>query len=145
MLAEDRGPAGFETSGETMSDDQPSTSAYTGLRAWRDFYRRLHVESEADREQATAFAERAAEVRIEVEILLRNGLNDGAKDALGTLAEQDMVDFCIMVDLSEGVAMPEVEPLDDETRLHLNEFLSDEPWHSLAVDTDMTVALAMLE
>ena len=128
-----------------MADDQPFSSAYPGFRAWRDFYRRMHVESVADREQAAAFAERAAEVRDEVDLLLRNGLNDGAKEALGTRAEEDMVDFCIMVDLSEGVEIPEVDPLDEETRLHLNEFLSDDPWHSLAVDTDMTVALAMLE
>lgn len=126
-----------------MADD-PS-SAITGFRAWRDFYRRLHVESESDREQAAAFAERAAEVRDEIEALLRNGLNDGAKDALGTLAEEDMNDFCIMVDLSEGVEIPDVGPLDEERRLHLKEFLDDEPWHSLAVDTDMAVAFAMLE
>ncbi len=119
--------------------------SYGAFRSWRDFYRRLHVESERDREQAAEFARRAAEVREEVTFLLRGGLTDGAIEALGALAEGDMADFCIMVDLAEGVAIPEVEPLDEDSRLHLAGFLDDDPWHSLAVDIDIPVVLAMLE
>lgn len=119
--------------------------SYGAFRNWRDFYRRLHVESERDQEQAAAFAERAAEVREEVTFLLRGGLTEGAIDALGSLAEGDMADFCIMIDLAEGVAIPDVAPLDDETKRHLTEFLDADPWHSLAVDIDIPVVLAMLE
>ena len=56
-----------------------------------------------------------------------------------------MADFCIMVDLAADVAIDDVAPLEPETRLHLAEFLDNEPWHSLMVDTDLTVALAMIE
>ena len=122
-----------------------ATPAYRNFRSWRDFNRRLHVASEQDREQAQEFVARAADVRDQVVFLLRNGLNEGAVEALSALAESDMADFCILVDLAEGVAIPDVEPLDDDTQRHLAEFLDDDPWHSLAVDTDVPVVLAMHE
>lgn len=51
-----------------------------------------------------------------------------------------MGDFCIMVDLAQAVAIPGVEPLGKDTVEHLREFLETEPWHSLLVDNDVTVA-----
>ena len=99
----------------------------------------------ADTAISDAFAQRAAEVRESVEFVLNNGLNEGAEMSLGTLAEEDMSDFCIMVDLAQGLAIPGVEPLGKDTAEHLREFLETEPWHSLLVDNDVTVAIAMLE
>ncbi len=99
----------------------------------------------ADAAISEAFAQRAAEVRESVEFVLNNGLNEGAEMSLGTLAEEDMSDFCIMVDLAQGLAIPGVEPLGKGTAEHLREFLETEPWHSLLVDNDVTVAIAMLE
>lgn len=113
--------------------------------AWRDFHRRMNIATPEDVEQARQFAERAGEVRAEVAFLLQRGLTQGAATALGALAEQDMLDFGILLDLAEPVSIPEVEPLDNETRRHLAEFLDDEPWHSLAVDTDVAVALGILK
>lgn len=98
-----------------------------------------------DRALAEQFAARAAEVRSEVEFLLSGGLTEGASEALAALAEEDMVDFCIIVDLADGVDIDGVAPLDADTRLHLSEFLDEEPWRSLAVDNDITIALAMVE
>ena len=118
---------------------------YQDFRNWRDFYRRLHIESDQDRQQAGEFVDRAIEVREQAVFLLANGLSEGAAEALSAVAEGDMADFCILVDLAEGVPIPDVEPLDHDARQHLSEFLDDEPWHSLAVDTDIPVILAMLE
>jgi hypothetical protein len=98
-----------------------------------------------DRALAEQFAARAAEVRSEVDFLLSGGLTEGASEALAALAEEDMVDFCIIVDLADGVDIDGVVPLDADTRMHLTEFLDEEPWRSLAVDNDITVALAMVE
>jgi len=113
---------------------------------WRDsLHQRLTETHAEDVSHHDAFVARAQELRDEIEFLARNGLNEGAEEALGTLAEQDMADFCIMVDLAADVSIDGVVALDAETRLHLAEFLDNEPWHSLAVDTDMTVALAMIE
>ncbi len=98
-----------------------------------------------DRALADQFAKRAAEVHSEVAFLLSGGLTDGASEALAALAEEDMVDFCIIVDLAGGVAIDGVAPLDAETRRHLTEFIEQEPWRSLAVDNDITIALAMIE
>jgi len=111
------------------------------LLKWRET-RTLAVE---DRALADEFAARAADIRSQVEFLLGGGLTEGADEALGALAEEDMVDFCIMVDLAAGVEIPGIAPLDAETRLHLSEFLEEEPWRSLAVDNDITVALATIE
>ena len=121
----------------------------TGEEILRFFNWRLNVHDShqvaGDAEVSDAFAQRAGEVRESVEFVLDNGLNEGAEEALGSLAEQDMGDFCIMVDLAQGVAIPEVEPLRKDTAEHLVEFLETEPWHSLLVDNDVTVAIAMLE
>jgi hypothetical protein len=111
------------------------------LLKWRES-RVLSVEDDA---LAEAFAVRAADVRGQVCFLLGGGLTEGADEALAALAEQDMVDFCIMVDLAAGMAIPGVEPLDAQTALHLNEFLDEEPWHSLQIDNDITIALATVE
>lgn len=111
------------------------------LLKWRES-KAMAVE---DRALAEQFATRAAEMRSEVEFLLSGGLTEGASAALAALAEEDMVDFCIIVDLAGGVAIDGVPPLDADARLHLGEFLDEEPWRSLAVDNDITVALAMIE
>lgn len=113
--------------------------------SWRELNRRIHVAQERDAEQMEEFADRAQTVRSEVEFLLSHGLSEGAADALTTLAEEDMVDFCIMVDLAEPISIPDVEPLQEGTRQHLQNFLDSEPWHSLAIDNDITVALALLD
>jgi hypothetical protein len=112
-----------------------------GILKWRES-KAIAMEDLALREQ---FAARAAQVRSEVDFLLSGGLTEGASAALGALAEEDMVDFCIIVDLAEGVTIDGVAPLDARTRQHLGEFLDQEPWRSLAVDNDITVALAMVE
>ncbi len=112
---------------------------------WRDYNRKLAISKAYDDEQAKMFAERAGELREEVEFLLGGGLSQGAETALNSLAEEDMADFCILVDLAEPLAIPGVEPLEDETRKHLHRFLDAEPWHSLVVDNDITVALALLD
>ena len=106
---------------------------------------RDHHGADADTALSEAFAQRAAEVRESVEFVLNNGLSEGAETALGTLAEEDMGDFCIMVDLAQGVSIPGVERLSKDTAEHLREFLETEPWYSLLVDNDVTVAIAMLE
>jgi hypothetical protein len=111
------------------------------LLKWRES-RALAVE---DRDLAEEFAARAADLRSQVSFLLSGGLTEGATEVLGTLAEEDMVDFCILVDLAAGVAITGTTPLDAETRLHLTEFLDEEPWRSLAVDNDITIALATIE
>jgi hypothetical protein len=111
------------------------------LLKWRDS-RALAVE---DRALAEEFATRASDVRSQVCFLLSGGLTEGADEALAALAEEDMVDFCIMVDLATGVEISGIAPLDPQTRLHLTEFLDEEPWRSLAVDNDITIALATIE
>jgi hypothetical protein len=111
------------------------------LLKWRDS-RALAIE---DRALAEEFATRAADVRSQVCFLLSGGLTEGADEALAALAEEDMVDFCIMVDLATGVEISGIAPLDPQTRLHLTEFLDEEPWRSLAVDNDITIALATIE
>jgi hypothetical protein len=98
-----------------------------------------------DRALADAFAARAADVRAQVEFLLGGGLTEGAEESLSALAEQDMVDFCIMGDLAAGIDIDGVEPLDAETRQHLEEFLDEEPWRSLGIDNDITIVLATIE
>jgi hypothetical protein len=112
---------------------------------WRELNRRMQAAKDEDEEQALEFAERAAEVREEVVFLLGAGLSEGAEQSLNSLAEGDMTDFCIMVDLAEPVAIPGVDPLTEDTRKHLHNFLDGEPWHSLVIDNDITVALASLD
>lgn len=98
-----------------------------------------------DSEQFEAFADRARDLRDEVNFVLASGLNEGAEASLSAMAEQDMGDFCTLVDLSERIPLPGVEPLEKDTAEHLREFLDHEPWRSLRVDNDITVAVAMLE
>lgn len=123
----------------------PVNDEVTSAFVWRDFYRRMKIVAADDVEQAARFAERAAEVRGDVASLLQSGLTEGAAQALESLAEGDMVDFGILVDLAEPVPIPDVTPLDHGTRRHLAEFLAEEPWRSLAVDTDIAVVLGMLK
>ena len=112
---------------------------------WRELNRRVQAAKKDDLERASEFAERAQEVRDEVEFLLGAGLSEGAEQALNSLAEEDMTDFCIMVDLAEPIEIPNVVPLHKDTRKHLHNFLDNEPWHSLVIDNDITVALASLD
>ena len=112
---------------------------------WREFNRRMQTAREDDAAQAEEFATRAAEVREEVTFLLSAGLSEGAEEALNALAEGDMNDFCILVDLAEPIDIPDVEPLDEEVRKQLHNFLDGEPWHSLVIDNDITVTLASLD
>ena len=129
-----------------MSDSSDPSRDLVRFWTWRDnLHQRLTSTHDDDDAHHEAFAARAQELRDEIEFLARNGLNEGAEESLGTIAEQDMADFCIMVDLAADVAIDDVAPLEAETRLHLAEFLDNEPWHSLMVDTDLTVALAMIE
>ncbi len=119
----------------------------SGLRfwTWRDLNRKLQAARSEDETQAEEFTQRANEVREEVQFLLGAGLSEGAEQALNSLAEEDMTDFCILVDLAEPLDLPGVTPLPEETRRHLHQFLDQEPWHSLAIDNDITVALALLD
>ena len=94
---------------------------------------------------AAAFARRAQEVHSDVTFLLSAGLTEGAVAALTALAQEDMVDFCIMVDLASGMEIAGVAKLNAPTQQHLSEFLDQDPWCSLAVDHDITVTLAMIE
>ena len=110
------------------------------LLKWRDAQRLIEDEA-----VAAHFAARAGEVRQKVEFLLAGGLTEGAEAALAAFAEEDMVDFSIMVDLAANVAIDGVDSLAGDTRQHLVEFLDNEPWHSLATDLDITVVLAMIE
>ncbi len=111
----------------------------------RELTRQSHRVAVADDEIAAQFQSRAQELRVELIDLLAAGLSDGVCVALSALAEEDMVDFCIMVDLAEPVALNGVEPLPEHTRQLLAQFLDDEPWHSLSVDHDITVTLALLD
>ena len=113
--------------------------------SWRELNRRVQAAKREDEEHATAFAERAQEIRDELEFLLSAGLSEGAELSLNALAEEDMNDFCIMVDLAEPIDIPGVNPLAEQTREHLHNFLDGEPWHSLVIDNDITVALASLD
>lgn len=103
-----------------------------------------HQQSD-DRQLLESFASRAQEIADSVRFVLQGGLSDGAEESLGAMAEQDMGDFCIMVDLAQGVPLPGVAPLAKDTGEALREFLDHEPWHSLLVDNDITVSIAMLE
>ena len=125
-----------------MSEEMPSANHLIRFWTWRDL---THQQVAHDDDDAAAFTERAEELRGEIEFLLSGGLSEGAEEALGALAEQDMSDFCIMVDLSQEMDLPGVTPLANTTRKHLEQFFDHEPWHSLMVDTDLTVALAMYE
>jgi hypothetical protein len=100
---------------------------------------------EADADQAEAFAEQAQAIREKLNFLLSAGLSEGAELSLNAMAEEDMNDFCIMVDLAEPVDIPGVTPLEEDIRKHLHNFLDSDPWHALVIDNDITVALASLD
>lgn len=116
-------------------------TSVTKLLGWRDF---LHARSEQVESDAEYFCDRAREMREEIEFVLANGLNEGAEDSLGELAEEDMVDFCIMADLANHVDIPGVEPLSAETARCMEQFLANDPWHALLADAEIVVCLAML-
>lgn len=113
------------------------------LRRWRDELRRTEIADE--RLAQEDMVRRAQELRDEIVFLLKNGLNEGAQATLATLAEEDMSDFCIMVDLAEGLPIEDVAPLDHDEQAQLAAFLAEDPWRSLAVDIDTTVAIAVIE
>ncbi len=120
-------------------------SASLRFWTWREFNRKMHAARETDEAQAEEFAQRAEEVSEQVNFLLGAGLSEGAEEALNALAEGDMTDFCIMVDLAEPVDIPGVAPLAEDIRKQLHNFLDAEPWHSLVIDNDITVTLASLD
>jgi hypothetical protein len=113
----------------------------TPLLGWRDY---LHVRPDKVRGDSEFYLTRAGVVCDAVSTVLQAGLSEGAQQALTDLAEEDSIDFCIMVDLAAGVDIPGVEPLVEEEQQKLNQFLNQEPWRSLAVDTEIAVCLAML-
>jgi len=112
---------------------------------WREFNRKMQAAREDDEAQAEEFANRAEEVREQLSFLLAAGLSEGAEGSLNALAEGDMTDFCIMVDLAEPIEIPGVEPLAEDIRKQLHNFLDGEPWHSLVIDNDIVVTLASLD
>ncbi len=122
----------------------PNTSSLR-FWAWRDQNRRMQNARKADAEQAEAFAEQAQAIREKLNFLLSAGLSEGAELSLNAMAEEDMNDFCIMVDLAEPVDIPGVPPLEEDIRKHLHNFLDSDPWHALVIDNDITVALASLD
>ena len=113
----------------------------TPLLGWRDY---LHVRPDKVRGDSEYYLIRAQEVRDMVGTVLRGGLSEGAEQSLTDLAEEDSVDFCILVDLASGLDIPGVDHLDAEDASKLNQFLHQEPWRSLEVDTEIAVCLAML-
>lgn len=116
-------------------------SSITPLLGWRDY---LHVRGDRVRGDAEYFCSRAEELRDLVGRVLQSGLSEGAEQALGDLAEEDMVDFCILVDLANEVDIPGVTSLEHEDAAKLRQFLATEPWRALIVDTEINVCLAML-
>ncbi len=113
----------------------------TPLLGWRDY---LHTHVDRVRGDAEYYLLRASEIRDIVYDVLGAGLSDGAVQALADLAEEDSVDFSILVDLASNVHIPGVAPLDEREALKLGQFLREEPWRSLEVDTEIAVCLAML-
>ncbi len=116
-------------------------SSITPLLGWRDY---LHVRRDRVRGDADYYLARASEIRDIIIDVLGAGLSEGAEQALGDLAEEDMVDFNILVDLSNEVDIPGVEALEHEDAAKLRQFLAEDPWRSLCADTEINVCLAML-
>lgn len=116
-------------------------TSITPLLGWRDY---LHVRRDRVRGDAEYFCNRALELRELVVDLLGGGYTEGVEQALGDIAEEDTVDFCILVDLANQVDIPDVEALEDEDAEKLQQFIHSEPWRSLEVDTHINVCLAML-
>lgn len=111
---------------------------------WRDLKRQLQNLKQSNNEIQREFSRQAQNVRERIEFLVR--FNPGGyEEALSALAEQDMTNFCLMVDLAAGVRLKEVEPLTKEHQQRLARFLAKEPWASLAVDNEISIALALLD
>ena len=113
----------------------------TPLLGWRDY---VHAHVDRVRGDADYFLSRAEEIRDIVSQVLGGGLSAGAEQALADLAEEDSVEFSILVDLASDVSIPGVEPLAADDAEKLLQFLQREPWRSLEVDTEIAVCLAML-
>ena len=113
----------------------------TPLLGWRDY---VHAHVDRVRGDADYYLLRASELRDIVNDVLGAGLSEGAVQALSDLAEEDSVDFSILVDLAAGVSIPGVDPLPESEAVKLTQFLTEEPWRSLEVDTEIAVCLAML-
>jgi hypothetical protein len=118
-------------------------TASTRYWTWRDMNEQLQSTREEDVQVQEDFSSQAQRVREQVEFLIGGG--SGTEEALATLAEQDMINFCVLVDLAEGVVIAGVEPLPSTSRERLNRFIHEEPWRSLAVDNEISVALALLD
>ncbi|MEQ8693039.1 MAG: hypothetical protein RIC89_19670 [Pseudomonadales bacterium] len=117
------------------------TDTYTQLLGWHDF---LHVRQDKVRGDVEYFCMRAGELAELVKGMLSAGYSASAEQVLGDLSEGDMVDFAILVDLADGVDIPDVEPLPASVRDLLQRFLHNDPWRALVVDTNIIVCLAML-
>lgn len=113
----------------------------TPLLGWRDY---LFTHPDRVRGDSDYYLSRAQELRETIAVVLAGGLSEGAEQALTDLAEEDSVDFCIMMDLASGVQIPGVERLKSEDESHLHQFLHEEPWRSLEVDIEIAVCMAML-
>ena len=112
---------------------------------WRDLHREQVAAHAEDADLAEAFRARVAELKETVEFLLNGGLNEGAAEALGAIAEQDMADFCILVDLADPQIADRYGGVDATCQQALAEFMQLEPWRGLSVDNDLTIALALLD
>ena len=112
---------------------------------WRDLHREQVAAHAEDAELAEAFRLRVLELKESVEFLLNGGLNDGAVEALGAIAEQDMADFCILMDLADPHIADRYGGVEATSQQALAQFMQLEPWRSLAVDNDLTIALALLD
>lgn len=126
---------------QTKGECSHMESSITRLLGWRDF---THMHSDRVRGDAEYYCDRAGELHEELEFILSSGLNEGAEASLTHLAEEDIVDFCIMADLANHVDIPGVRSLSIETARCLEQFIASEPWHALLADTEIMVCLAML-
>ena len=117
------------------------TSSIIPLLGWRDF---VHLRQDHVRGDVDHFCTRASELRELITRTLSGGLNEASEEILADIAGDDIVDFCIMVDLAGDIDIPDVDALDEDTREWLSRWIESEPWRSLAVDTDISVCIAML-
>lgn len=112
---------------------------------WRDLNRQIAQAQKEDAALAEQFDERAVELAEQVQFLAGAGLTDGARTALASMAEEDMADFCILVDLADARLADRWPQLSAPARASLAAFLAEEPWCSLVADHDITIALALLD
>ncbi len=110
---------------------------------WRQLRDEMRTNSSSDQQLHREFCQQAQQVREQLCFLL-NG-SSGSEDSLSALAEEDMTNFCVMVDLAQGIALDDVAPLPADIRNQVLRFLATEPWRSLAVDNEISVALALLD